>query len=70
MKATRHSYCTQIVPLTGSLDAQRIMRHKDRRSTDNYYHAYSERLLDAVQRMDNNVVEIKVAKRKRKGNEF
>jgi integrase len=57
-EATRHSYCTQIVPLTDPLTAQRLMRHKDRRSTDNYYHAYSEVLLDVVQRMDN-VVDIK-----------
>jgi len=35
------------------------MRHKDRRSTDNYYHAYSEILLDVVQRMDGNVVDLK-----------
>jgi hypothetical protein len=69
-EATRHSYCTYIVPLANPLDAQRLMRHKDRRSTDNYYHAYNERLLDIVQRMDN-VVDIKeVKKRKRKGNEI
>lgn len=69
-EATRHSYCTFIVPLANPLDAQRLMRHKDRRSTDNYYHAYNERLLDIVQRMDN-VVDMKEAKkRKRKGNEF
>ena len=58
-EATRHSYCTQIVPLTDPLTAQRLMRHKDRRSTDNYYHAYSEILLDVVQRMDGDVVDIK-----------
>ena len=58
-EATRHSYCTQIVPLTDPLTAQRLMRHKDRRSTDNYYHAYSEILLDVVQRMDGNVVDLK-----------
>ena len=68
-EATRHSYCTQIVPLTDSLDAQRLMRHKDRRSTDNYYHAYTDTLLDVLQRMDN-VVDLKDRKkRKRKGNE-
>ena len=64
-EATRHSYCTQIVPLSNPMDAQRLMRHKDRRSTDNYYHAYNERLLDIVQRMDN-VVDMKEVK---KGNE-
>ena len=65
-EATRHSYCTQIVPLTDPLTAQRLMRHKDRRSTDNYYHAYSEVLLDVVQRMDGNVVDLKA---KEKGTE-
>jgi hypothetical protein len=45
------------------------MRHKDRRSTDGYFHAYNENLLDVVQRMDN-VVELKETKKgKRKGNE-
>jgi len=65
-EATRHSYCTQIVPLTDPLTAQRLMRHKDRRSTDNYYHAYSDVLLDVVQRIDNNVVDLKA---KEKGTE-
>jgi len=71
-EATRHSYCTMIVPLAGSsYDGQRLMRHRDKRSTDNYYHAWNEGLLDIVQRMDNdNVVELKeTRKRKRKGNE-
>jgi integrase len=68
-EATRHSYCTQVVPLTTPLTAQRLMRHKDRRSTDGYFHAYNENLLDVVQRMDN-VVEFKeTGKGKRKGNE-
>lgn len=63
-EATRHSYCTQIVPLTDPLTAQRLMRHRDRRSTDNYYHAYSDMLLDVVQRMDGgNVVELKTAEK-------
>jgi integrase len=68
-EATRHSFCTQVVPLTESFDAQRLMRHRDKRSTDNYYHAYTETLLDVLQRMDN-VVDLKeTKKRKRKGNE-
>lgn len=55
--------------MTESFDAQRLMRHRDKRSTDNYYHAYTETLLDVVQRMDN-VVDLKeTRKRKRKGNE-
>lgn len=57
-EATRHSFCTQVVPLTDSFTAQRLMRHKDKRSTDNYYHAYSDRLLEVVQKNDN-VVELK-----------
>jgi integrase len=69
-EATRHSFCTRIVPLAeSSYDAQRLMRHRDKRSTDNYYHAYNETLLDVVQRMDN-IVELKeTRKRKRKGND-
>ena len=64
-EATRHSCCTQIVPLTDPLTAQRLMGHKDRRSTDNYYHAYSEILPDVVQRMNGNVVDLKVKERQR-----
>jgi integrase len=60
-EATRHSYCSQIVPLTDKLTAQRLMRHRDGRSTDGYYHAYSGTLLDVVQRMGNNVVSMKEA---------
>jgi integrase len=61
-EATRHSYCSQIVPLTDKLTAQRLMRHKDSRSTDVYYHAYADHLLDVVQRMDN-VVDIREPKK-------
>jgi integrase len=60
-EACRHSFCTQIVPLTDRLTAQRLMRHKDGRSTDNYYHAYSETLLDVVQKMGK-VVDLQKAK--------
>lgn len=59
-EGTRHSYCSQIVPLTDKLTAQRLMRHRDGKSTDNYYHACSDVLLDVVQRMSN-VVDIKEA---------
>jgi integrase len=52
-EAGRHSFCSQIVPLTDSLTAQRLMRHKDKQSTDRYYHAYTDLLLDVVQRKDN-----------------
>ena len=61
-EATRHSFCTQVVPLTDGYTAQRLMRHADKRSTDNYYHAYSDKLLDVVQRK-NNVTELKKIKK-------
>ncbi|HVN95211.1 MAG TPA: tyrosine-type recombinase/integrase [Syntrophorhabdaceae bacterium] len=61
-EATRHSYCSQIVPLTDKLTAQRLMRHKDGRSTDNYYHAYSDVLMDVVQKIDN-IVDLKDVKK-------
>jgi integrase len=64
-EATRHSYCSQIVPLTDKLTAQRLMRHKDGRSTDNYYHAYSDVLMDVVQKIDN-VVDLKHVKKGKK----
>lgn len=56
-EATRHSFCTQVVPLTDSYTAQRLMRHKDKRSTDNYYHAFSDKLLEVVQKK-NNIIEL------------
>jgi len=52
-EATRHSFCTQVVPVTDRFTAQRLMRHRDIHSTDNYYHAYSKTLLDAVAKIDN-----------------
>jgi integrase len=61
-EATRHSFCTQVVPLTDGYTAQRLMRHADKRSTDNYYHAYRDTLLDVVQRK-NNVTELKKTKK-------
>lgn len=51
--AGRHSFCTQIVPLTDPMTAQRLMRHADIRSTNTYYHAETSRLLEIVQRNDN-----------------
>lgn len=51
--AGRHSFCSQIVPLADPLTAQRLMRHADIRSTNTYYHAQDDRLLDIVQRNDN-----------------
>jgi site-specific recombinase XerD len=50
-EATRHSFCSNI--RTDRRTAQRLMRHRDQRSTDNYFHAYMEDLVDAVQTMDN-----------------
>lgn len=56
-EATRHSFCTQIVPLADRFTAQRLMRHADQRSTEGYYHEFSETLVNVVQR--NDVVELK-----------
>ena len=52
-EATRHSFCSNLPRLTDRRLAQRLMRHKDSRSTDRYYHEWSEDLLDVVDRMDN-----------------
>jgi hypothetical protein len=41
------------------------MRHKDGRSTDNYYHAYSDVLMDVVQKMDN-IVDLNAVKKVKK----
>lgn len=51
--AGRHSFCTQVVPLTDPLTAQRLMRHADIRSTNNYYHAETSRLMEVLQQNDN-----------------
>lgn len=51
--AGRHSFCTQVVPLTDPMTAQRLMRHADIRSTNNYYHAETSRLMEILQRNDN-----------------
>ena len=48
--------------LTDPLTAQRLMRHKERRSTNNYYHAYADTLLNVVQKMDDNVFDLRVKK--------
>ena len=63
-EATRHSFCTQIVPVTDRFTAQRLMRHRDTRSTDNYYHAYSETLLNAVRKIDN-VYDMEIVRNKK-----
>lgn len=55
-EATRHSFCTQIVPLADRFTAQRLMRHADQRSTEGYYHEFSETLINVVQR--NDVIEL------------
>lgn len=68
-EATRHSFCTQIVPVADRLTAQRLMRHKNTSSTDNYYHAYSNTLLDAVKKIDHipsKVVDISTIKKETK----
>lgn len=60
----RHSFCTQIVSAAGDpRTAQTLTRHKDGRSTDNYYHACAEVLLEAVQKIDNKVVDLKASEK-------
>lgn len=50
-EATRHSFCSNLK--ADIRTAQRLMRHRDQRSTDNYFHAYMEDLVQVVQQMDN-----------------
>jgi len=52
-EATRHSFCSQISRKINPQLAQRLMRHKDRRSTDRYFHEWADDMLDAVQGIDN-----------------
>ena len=49
--ASRHSFCTQIVE-TGAdaLQAQRLLRHADLRSTQKHFHATPAKLRDIVNR--------------------
>lgn len=47
-EATRHSFCSHIVPLTDPLTAQRLMRHASIVSTNRYYHTDTSRLRDIV----------------------
>jgi len=61
-EATRHSFCSNLPKHTDPQIAQRLMRHKDPRSTMRYYHERAEHLLEVVQEMDN-VIPLK------KGNE-
>ena len=50
-EAGRHSFCTQIIEAGAHpMDAQRLMRHSDRRSTEAYYHAGVERLRNLTNR--------------------
>jgi len=65
-EATRHSYCSQIVPKArNAKEAQRLMRHKDAKSTERYYHAYADDLIRVARDIDN-VVEL-AEKRNEKG---
>jgi integrase len=52
-EATRHSFCSNLPKHTDPKIAQRLMRHKDPRSTMRYYHERAEHLLEVVQEMDN-----------------
>lgn len=66
-EATRHSFCSNLPKHTDPKLAQRLMRHKDPRSTMRYFHERADHLLEVVQEMDN-VVPLK--KKKRKRNDF
>ncbi|MHB8109579.1 MAG: tyrosine-type recombinase/integrase [Syntrophorhabdaceae bacterium] len=65
-EATRHSFCSNLPKHTDPKLAQRLMRHKDPRSTMRYFHERADHLLEVVQEMDNVVP---LEKRKREGNE-
>jgi integrase len=66
-EAARHSFCSQLVQkgVKGPI-AQRLMRHKDRRSTDRYTHEWAEDLVEAVRQIDN-VVPLKKSNEKATG---
>ncbi len=66
-EATRHSFCSNLPKHADLKLAQRLMRHKDPRSTMRYFHERADHLLEVVQEMDNVVP---MEKRKREGNEF
>jgi integrase len=50
-EASRHSFCTQISESGANLlQAKELMRHKDIRSTERYFHASTDKLRDIVNR--------------------
>jgi integrase len=50
-EASRHSFCTQIAESGANLlQAKELMRHKDTRSTEQYFHATTDKLRDIVNR--------------------
>ena len=61
-EACRHSFCTQIVESGASMnEAKLLMRHKDPRTTEKYFHGRAERLRHFVNKRRNqeNVIPIK-----------
>ena len=61
-EACRHSFCTQIVESGASMnEAKLLMRHKDPRTTEKYFHGRAERLRAFVNKRRNqeNVIPIK-----------
>ncbi len=63
-EATRHSFCTQIVEDgVSELQAQRLMRHTDSRSTGRYYHPTGDRMRDIVNRRGRKVIKIEEARK-------
>lgn len=60
-EAGRHSFCTRIISLGASeLEAQKLMRHSDGRSTRAYYHPTGDHLRDLVNRKSGTAAERKV----------
>jgi integrase len=55
-EAARHSFCTQLVEDCGAniLQAQILMRHRDSRQTQNYFHGKPQKLRDIVNRRGKN----------------
>jgi integrase len=47
-EGTRHSFCTQMVEMIGVDNAQKAMRHTDRRSTARYDHSGDAKIRDAM----------------------
>jgi integrase len=56
-EGTRHSYCTQLVESgANELQAQRMMRHRDRRSTGKYYHPSAKQMKQLANRARGKII--------------